>query len=128
MEADVADIRKANGVVVLEDTDEDGDVEVASVVVLEDADEDEDVKVADDERVKVAAARTDDGIEDNACIVLGSGNPPALPSSSSPHVLGSTLSMDVMMKNGVLAPSSPEKFSSCMWQAPFCLKPLYGKD
>ena len=103
MEADVGDVRKVDGVVVLEDADEDGDV-----------------KVADDEGITVAAARTDDVIEVNACIVLGSGYPPALLSSSSPHVLGSTLSLDVMVKLGVLT-ESPEKFSSCMWQVPFCL-------
>lgn len=96
--------------------------------MLEDADEDGDVKGADGEGIKVAAARTDDGIEGNACTVLGFGNPPALISSSSPHVLGATLSLDVILKPGVPDPSSPEKFSSCMWQTPFCLKPLYGKD
>ena len=96
----------------VEVADEDRDVEVV--------DKDMDVEVVDDEGVKVAAARTDDGIEDNSCILLGSGLPPTLPSSSSPHVLGSTLSLDVMSKVGVLAQSSPEKLSTCMWQMPFC--------
>lgn len=98
-----------------------GDVrEVDCIIVSEDADEDRDVEVADNEIIEVAAARTDDGTENNACVVLYSGLPPALPSSSSPHVLGSTLSFDVMSKVGVLAQSSPEKLSTCMWQMPFC--------
>ena len=103
MVADIGDVREVEGITVPEDADEDGDVEVA-----------------DDEGVVVAAARTDDGTEAIACIVLGSGLPPALPSSSSPHVVGSTLSLDVIKKLGVLARSSPEKLSTCIWQKPFC--------
>ena len=106
MEAEVGDVREVEGVIAPEDADED--------------DEDGDVEVADDEGIEVAAARTDDGIEGNACIVLGSGLPPALPRSSSPHVIGSAPSLDVMSKVGVLAQSSPEKSSTCMWHMPFC--------
>ena len=88
--------------------------EVGVVIALEDADEDEDTEAADDEGRDVAAARTDGGTEPNACICcteVGSGLPPAAPNSSRPHVLGSTLSFDVISKTGVLAKSSPSKSS-----------------
>ena len=120
VEADIGDVTEIDGIVVPEDADEDRDVEVDGIVVPEDADENRNVDIADDGGIKVAAARTNDGTENNACMVLGSGLPPALPRPSSPHVVGSTPSMDVMSKPGVLAASSPEKLSTCMWQMPFC--------
>lgn len=90
----------------------------------EEAGEDEDAEGANDEDgefegVEVAAARTDAGMDSNCCIALGSGLPPALPRASSPHVVGSTPSLDVMPKVGVFLKSSPAKSSTCMWQTPF---------
>ncbi len=99
------------------------DVREVEVVVSEDVDADNDVEEADDDGRDVAAAMTEDGIEANACIActeVGSGLPPTSPNSSRPHVLGSTLSLDVISKVGVLAHSSPEKLSTCIWQRPFC--------
>ena len=103
VETDVGDVREVEGTIVPEDADENGAVEVA-----------------DDEGVEAAAARTDDGTEGNACIVLGSGLPPALIRSSSPQVIGPAPSLDIMLKVGVLIKSSPEKLSTCIWQMPFC--------
>lgn len=62
MEADVGDARK-----------------VDDIIMWEDADEDRDVELADDEGIKIAAARTDDGIDGNAWIISCTGCPPALP-------------------------------------------------
>lgn len=88
--------------------------EVGVVITLEEADEDEDTEAGDDEGRDVAATRTDAGTEPNACICcteVGSGLPPAAPNSLRPHVFGSTPSLDVISKTGVLAKSSPAKSS-----------------
>ena len=92
------------------DVREDGGIVVESANEDEDGSEDED----DDDGVEVAVIRSVEGMADNSCILLGSGLPPASPRAEIPHVFGSTLSLDVILKVGVLAKSSPEKLSTCM--------------
>ena len=81
----------------------------------------DDAVEAVDVDTEVVMARSVDGMLGSSCILLGSGSPPASPKAAIPHVFGPTMSLDVIEKLCVLAPSSPEKFSTCMWQTPSSL-------
>lgn len=83
--------------------------------------DDVDAVEVDDVDTGIVRAKSVDGMLGNACIMPGFGSPPASLKAAIPHVFGPTRSLDVIAKRCVLADSSFEKLSICMWQTPFSL-------
>ena len=58
-------------------------------------------------------------LDEDVVVALEVASPPSKLRAERPHVCGSTASFDVRSKVGVLAKSSPDRFSTCMWQIPW---------
>ena len=82
--------------------------------------EEEEAAGDDDDGNESAVATTveETSVDDDDAVAVGSEAPPSELMAERPHVCGVTASFDVMWKAGVLAKSSPEKVSSCIWQMP----------
>ena len=115
--------------------DDDGDVGSAAALVIviaggivgdafvdEKEEEEEEEKEAgdneDDDESAVATTVEETPVDDDDAIAVGLEPPPSKLVAERPHVCGATASFDVISKVGVLAKSSPEKSSSCIWQMP----------
>ena len=83
----------------------------------EEEEEDEEGEEDDDESA-VATTVEETPVDDDDAIAVGLEPPPSKLVAERPHVCGATASFDVISKVGVLAKSSPEKSSSCIWQMP----------
>ena len=112
---------------------DDGDVGSAAALVVvvaggivgdafvEEEEEEEEKEAGDnedDDESAVATTVEETPVDDDDAIVVGLEPLPSKLVAERPHVCGATASFDVISKVGVLAKSSPEKSSSCMWQTP----------
>ena len=112
---------------------DDGDVAGAAALVVviaggivgdafvdekEEEDEEDEEGEEDDDESAVATTVEETPVDDDDAIAVGLEPPPSKLVAERPHVCGATASFDVISKVGVLAKSSPEKSSSCIWQMP----------
>ena len=100
-----------------EDEDEEGEEGEEGEEVEEKEDENETSDNEDDGKSVVATTVEEIRIVDDA-VLVEIGDPPSKLISDRPHVCAATASFDVISNVGVLAQSSPEKSSSCIWQMP----------
>ena len=93
---------------------------VGDAFVDEKEEEEEEKEAGDNEDDDESAVATivETPVDDDDAIAVGLEPPPSKLVAERPHVCGATASFDVISKVGVLAKSSPEKSSSCIWQMP----------
>jgi hypothetical protein len=71
----------------------------------------------DDEGVSRAIAN-ETAVDDENATAAGLETPSRKRVAERPHVYGGKALFNVIVKNGELAPSSPDRFSSSIWQTP----------